>query len=73
MAMQVFTLNKAKGYATEANLMKALERTGLNEWDLARTIIIARKPDGKWTAIFCLDYSKGGYIALASQHGFVTV
>ena len=70
---RTITLESAKGYATETNLMKALERTGLKEWELARQIIIARKPDGKWTAIFCLDHSKGGYIALASQYGFLTV
>ena len=70
---KTISLESAKGYATEANLMKALGRTGLKDWDLARQIIIARKPDGAWTAIFCLDYSKGGYIGLASQYGFVTV
>lgn len=70
---RIITIDTAKGYASEANLMKALDQRGLADWELARSIIVARKPDGKWTAIFCLDYSKGGYIAFASQYGFMTV
>lgn len=67
---KIITVDTAKGYATEANLMKALERTGLDQWELASQIFIVRKADGKWTAIFGLDKTKGGYIALAAEHGF---
>lgn len=73
MTPRILNLDGAKGYATEANLRAALARLGLDEWDMASYILIARKPDGKWTAVFVLDKSKGGYIAQASQHGFMTV
>jgi hypothetical protein len=69
----IIDLDNAKGYASEANLRKALVRNGLADWELAQTIIIARKANGQFTAIFVLDRSKGGYIAAASELGFYTV
>jgi hypothetical protein len=68
------TLETAKGYATEANLRKALERTGLDT--LGARYIVCRKADGKWTAVFMItEYlnKRGGYVFIASQHGFVSV
>lgn len=69
------TLENARGYATEANLVKALDRLGLSDWDGCR-YVISRMPDGKWTAIFLVTEwanKRGGYVAFASQHGFVSV
>lgn len=71
-APRINTLENAKGYATEKNLLAALARTGLDQWEMAREIVITRKADGKFTAIFILDRSQGGYVAFASQHGFYT-
>lgn len=72
--MREISLENSKGYATEANLRRALERTGLADHDCRR--IICRKPDGAWTAIFIVsEYlnSHGGYVGFASQHGFMSV
>ena len=68
------TLENAKGYKTEANLTRALERLGLADHEARR--IIARKPDGTWTAIFMATEwlnKNGGYVFFASQHGFMSV
>ena len=70
---RLITLENAKSYASEKNLMAALEKTGLRDWDCARSIVVARTAEGRWTAIFVLDMSKGGYIAAASALGFITV
>lgn len=67
------TLENAKGYATEANLVKAIEKAGLDTWDGARSYVICRKPDGKWTAIFVIDMNKGGYIGYPADKGFFAV
>ncbi len=69
------TLETAKGYASEANLTKALARLGLDDYEGCR-YVVARKPDGTWTAIFLVTEwanRKGGYIAFAAQHGFISV
>ena len=73
MIPSIDNLDNAKAYATEANLLAALKRTGLDQWELARRIFVVRRADGKWTAIFVLDRTQGGYVAFASQHGFYTV
>ena len=68
------TLETAKGYASEANLTRALERTGLAGYGCR--YIVCRKPDGAWTAIFLVtEYLNrhGGYIGFAAQHGFTSV
>jgi hypothetical protein len=68
------TLENAKGYATEANLTRALERTGLSDYGCR--YIISRKPDGTWTAIFLvMEFLRdhGGYVCFASEHGFMSV
>ena len=76
------TLDNARSYATEAGLMKALKRLGLDNY---RTMeddirgcryIVARTPEGRWTAIFLVcDYitRTGGYVGFASAHGFLSV
>lgn len=68
-------LENCKSYATEANLVKGLERLGLNDYDNCR-YIVARTGEGKWTAIFMVTEwarTRGGYIAFAAQHGFMSV
>ena len=44
----MLNIDNAKSFATEANLMKALERAGLAN---ARPLIV-RNREGRWTAIF---------------------
>ena len=66
------TLDECKGYATQANLHKALAKTGLDSYDHIECL----KPDGKWTAIFIFERArqKGQcYMGFAAQHGFMTV
>lgn len=69
---QIITLENAKGYATEANLMKKVNKifpaVGPND-----RCIVCRKPDGKWTAIFQIDTDVGGYIGRYAQEGFMTI
>lgn len=74
MSAKIITLENAKGYASEKNLMAALEKTGLADW--GPKIIVARKPDGKWTAIFLVAEfasKEGGYMGFAAQKGFMSV
>lgn len=68
------TLENAKGYANEANLTHALGNTGLADYGCR--YIIARKPDGTWTAIFLVTEflnKHGGYACFASELGFMSV
>lgn len=70
----LITLDNCKGYASEANLNRALERTGLTDHECRR--IICRKADGSWTAVFLVSgylRDHGGYIGFASDHGFMSV
>lgn len=78
----IITLDNAKAYASEANLQKALVRLNLHSYgSLGETpcrYIVARTPDGRWTAIFlATEYFRnndtGGYVGFASQHGFMSV
>ena len=77
------TLDNCKDYATEANLMKALDKLGLLEYrqsnnEVPCRFIVARTPAGRWTAIFLVGQyfatnKTGGYIGFASQYGFLSV
>jgi len=70
----LITLDDCKGYASEANLKRALTRTGLDTY--GARYVICRKTDGQWTAIFLAgEYVRqhGGYVGFASQHGFMSV
>lgn len=49
------SIDKSKSYATEANLMAALEKVGL---DKCRPIIV-RNRAGRWTAVF--GYALSGH------------
>lgn len=59
----------AKSYKTAENLHAALLRLGF-ECD---RYIIVRNSQGRFTAIFILDRSEGGYIARWSSAGFISV
>lgn len=66
---QIITIENAKGYATEANLMKKVNQI-FPRYETNDRCIICRKPDGKWTALFELDKRAGGFIGHYAQHGF---
>lgn len=51
-----------KTYATEATLMKAIEKVAGDYPDHKDRFVVVRTPEGRWTAIVQLDMSKGGYI-----------
>lgn len=77
------TLTDCRSYATEANLHKGLKKLGLDDYRdephfMPCRYIIARTPDGRWTAIFLASAyfaanKTGGYIGFASQHGFMSI
>ncbi|AAT69520.1 gp44 [Alphaproteobacteria phage PhiJL001] len=78
----VITLENSKSYATEANLDKALVKLGLAEYTggekFACRYIKCQNGEGRWTAIFLIsEYfnrnETGGYVGIASQHGFMSV
>lgn len=66
-------LDGCRSYATEANLMKALEKFGFAE----DRPLICRTRDGRWTAVFGMHLSglarEGGYIGVYSSQGFMTI
>lgn len=75
-------LNNCKSYATEENLLRALAKLGLDEYgsegEMPCKFIVARTTEGRWTAIFLISQyfnlnKTGGYVAFASQHGFMSV
>jgi hypothetical protein len=66
------TLEDTRSYATEENLIKAIEKFGLT----SIRHIISRTPDGRWTAVFLVSEwvnKNGGYVGVASQHRFMSV
>lgn len=68
--MDFFNIDKAKSYATEANLMAALDRLGFAD----KRPMVVRNRTGRWTAIFSLSHAgiEGGYIGVFAGHGFKT-
>ena len=75
MQTNEITLHDCKSYATEPNLRKALGKLGLDAIDDLR-FIVCLTPAGRWTAIFLTtNYLRthGGYVGIASQHGFMSV
>jgi hypothetical protein len=63
-------IDTAKSYATEANLIKALEKLGFAD----KRPMVVRNRAGRYTAIFSLSHSgiDGGYIAVFASAGFKT-
>lgn len=84
MTRHIITLENAKSYASEKTLNKAIESRGLDKvhesWGVEAPCryIIARTPEGRWTAIFLVQEffrtnNTGGYVGFASQHGFMSI
>ena len=63
-----FSIDTCRSYATEAALMKGLERLGLTGY---RPLVV-RNREGRWTAVFGVS-SFSGYLALAASKGFMTI
>ena len=78
----VITLENSRSYATEANLDRALAKSGLDNVTMGHDIpcryIKARNTEGRWTAIFLVSEffnrnKTGGYVGFAGEHGFMSV
>ena len=78
----VITLENCRSYATEANLDKALAKSGLDNvtmgCDIPCRLIKCRNAEGRWTAVFLVSEffnrnKTGGYVGFASEHGFMSV
>lgn len=54
--------NSIKSYATEANLMKAIDAEKAKWPEHDDRFMVVRNPEGRWTAVVVLDKSKGGYV-----------
>ncbi|AKE44869.1 hypothetical protein AU106_gp238 [Sinorhizobium phage phiM9] len=68
-----FNIDNAKSYKTEANLMKALEKIGINDQEDVFMVVCNR--EGRFTALFSARSPRlrdGGYIGVYSQFGFKT-
>lgn len=69
---QIELNDDVKSYKTKENLVKAIERYNLNR---IRHVICKTEND-RWTAVFLVsEYvnREGGYVGIASQHGFMSV
>ena len=65
-------IDTSKSYATEANLMKALVKLGL---DKMLPLVVCNR-NGRYTAVFGLHNSglaKTGNVTFAARHGFMTI
>lgn len=64
------SIDTAKSYATEANLMKALEKLGFAK---DRHMVVCNRA-GRFTAIFpASNFANGGYLGLYASQGFITL
>jgi hypothetical protein len=61
---------EVRSYASEKNLMKALEGFGFTN----ERYLVVKTFDDRYTAIFSTErfHREGGYVGLFSQHGFMT-
>lgn len=83
MTNRPITLEDCKSYATEQNLIRGLQKLGLDNAKFEEShspcrYIICKTPDNRWTAIFLvMEYfnvnKTGGYVGFASVHGFISV
>jgi hypothetical protein len=70
--LSFLNIDTAKSYATEANLMIALAKCGL---DQGKPLIV-RNRAGRFTAVFGLHISglaTTGNVTFAAHHGFMTI
>lgn len=66
----IFDIDTAKSYATEANLNKALVKLG---FDQDRHVVVCTRT-GRFTAIFpASNFTNGGYVGLYAAQGFLTM
>jgi len=66
----MMNIDTAKSYATEANLTKALAKTGLDQY----RHMVVRTRDGRFTAIFpASEAIRHGYLGVFAQFGFHTI
>jgi len=49
-------------YATEASLMRRIEKEKVLYPEHNDRFVVVRTPEGRWTAVVSLNMSKGGYI-----------
>ena len=57
-------------YATEKNLMRAIEAEKNLYPEHNDRFLVVRTPEGRWTAVVQLDMSRGGYIG---RYSFVKI
>lgn len=76
----VIDLHKVRSYTTEANLLRGLEKLGLDNYTDGDSrpcrYIVCRTPSGRWTAVFlATEYLRnhGGYAGFAADHGFMSI
>lgn len=62
-------IDNAKSYATEKNLVKALETLGF----ITHRHIVVRNRAGRYTAIFPASNYMNGYIGMYAEAGFMTI
>ena len=76
------TLDECRSYATRENMIKGVAKFGLDNFaapgEIPMRYIETRNADGRWTAVFLVsEYfnrnKTGGYIGIASQHGFMSI
>lgn len=71
---KIITIESAKSYATEKNLLKVVNQLlEDNSYYAGDRAYIVRTPEGRWTAIFQMDMSKGGYVCRYSSQDFYSV
>lgn len=58
-----------KGYATQANLQRALEKHNIAD----EFHVQCQTTEGKWTAIFPQSNMQGGYIGRYADAGFLMI
>lgn len=69
---ELMNIDTSRSYATEANLLKALQQLGL----AGMRPLVVRNREGRWTAVFGLHLSgmaKSGDVMAAASHGFKTI
>lgn len=70
----IINLDGCKSYATKERMLKEAEKLLTPYVDeYADQAIIVPTEDGRWTAIFKLDMSKGGYLCRYSIKGFMSI
>lgn len=69
----MMSIDGCRSYATEANLMKALEKLGF----AGDKPLVVKNREGRFTAVFGCDLSglkeHGGYIGVYASAGFMTI